>query len=115
MSSSLLTSSKISILLAKLFFLTKYNKFCFSLPEPIITSLVLIFVHDSINKSKPFTFSNLPTARAYLLFCFVDFFSLGFHQFDIPNVLFLISSIALLDTPMTRSHFSYTFLFFLIP
>ena len=43
------------------------------MPEPTITRLVLIFVHEDINKSKPFTFSSLPTARAYLLPCLFDF------------------------------------------
>ena len=59
-----------------------------------------MFIHDDINKSKPFTFSSLPTANAYLFCLEFNFVNPGNHQLDITFDLDLMPSIADLLTPI---------------
>ena len=91
-------------------------RFCrnsFSEPDPIIRRGVLILIHDLINKSKPFTFSSLPTATADSPFTFWNLDN--WYQLWI-TVLGLVTPFkAPLLPPITKSAWLKTLTFFLTP
>ena len=69
----------------------------------IIEKLVLIFFHAEIKRSKPFTFSNLPTANANSFLLDSIFLRFGCHQLVITFFLVFIRETAFSLTPITKS------------